>query len=104
MLNMVTYCHDSLQSSAFAAAYSERSEDQILPLVLKDGLTSSVCNAPSITKKKRAPKEDADPITTNYSEYGKTAKKKMWNVQPFRSQSQDVSDQGRMIIHSDVPT
>ena len=56
--NMVTYFHDSWKSSTFAAAYSERSEDKILPLVLKDVLTRGVCNAPSIMRKKGRPKKE----------------------------------------------
>ena len=58
--SIVTYFHDSWKSSIFAAAYSERSEDKILPLVLKDVLTC-VCNAPSITKKRGRPKKRRIP-------------------------------------------
>ena len=59
--SMVTYFHDSWKSSTFATAYSERSKDKILSLVLKDVLTRGVCNALSITKKRGCPKKRRIP-------------------------------------------
>lgn len=55
--NMVMYFHDSWKSSTFAATYSERSDDKIMPIVLKNVLTRGVCNALSFFGRKGHPKK-----------------------------------------------
>jgi hypothetical protein len=55
--DMTAYFHDSWKTSAFVDAYSELSENAILPLVLKESLTSGACMSPSISKKRGRPKK-----------------------------------------------
>uniref|UniRef100_K3WMJ6 SWIM-type domain-containing protein n=1 Tax=Globisporangium ultimum (strain ATCC 200006 / CBS 805.95 / DAOM BR144) TaxID=431595 RepID=K3WMJ6_GLOUD len=54
---MTGYFHDSWKTSVFVDAYSELSENAILPLVLKESLTSDACMSPYISKKRGRPKK-----------------------------------------------
>lgn len=55
VINIVTYFHDSWKSWTFVTAYFKRSEDNIMPIALKNVLERDVCNAPSILREKRRP-------------------------------------------------
>uniref|UniRef100_K3WF05 Uncharacterized protein n=1 Tax=Globisporangium ultimum (strain ATCC 200006 / CBS 805.95 / DAOM BR144) TaxID=431595 RepID=K3WF05_GLOUD len=68
--DMTAYFHDSWKTSAFVDAYSELSENAILPLVLKEALTSE-----------RAAKEEEDFIPISYRDSGGSTYLKMWNLQ-----------------------
>ena len=54
---MIAYFHDSWNLKTFKVAYSERSEDRTLPLVLKDALTRCEYTASSILKTRGRPKK-----------------------------------------------
>ena len=67
MTYVIDYFHDSWKSLTFINVYSEKSETNKRPIVLKDFLTRSVCDAPSF-KKTRGSKEDNTCFTQQATE------------------------------------
>jgi hypothetical protein len=49
--------HSLWKKKTFQQAYKEEDQDHILPFVMKEVLTESICVAPEISKKKGRPKK-----------------------------------------------